>query len=66
MEQQQHGGGEFDEHRGANDEGDERLVGELIIAVTGGANTREEGIVNYLYQPDQPGHKPGGGGVDQK
>ena len=66
LEQQQQGGGEFDEHRGADDEGDQRLVGELILAVTGCADPREEGIVNHLYQPDETGHKPGGGGVDQK
>ena len=41
-------------------------MGELVIAITLGADAGEQGVVNYLNNPDKARHEPGGGGVGEK
>lgn len=62
----QDSGAGFKGHGGEDDIGGELLVLFFVVGELVSADGGEEGVVDDLGEPDQAGHEPGGGGVDDE
>ena len=61
LEEEGDGGGEFEEHDGADDPAGAGGVGVLVGDERVGRDAVEEGVMDDLHETDEAGHEEGGG-----